>query len=961
MQYFFLEKQSPLTQRWKVRQIAFDPKYRYLYYSSPVSQSELEAAAQAAAIAELSGREEDVPQVTWRKKIKVKALDYMADDYAIPPTSPDFQEKMLLTMMVTGYERKLERPVKASKKRRSGKGKASGGGDYRCICSEDPLESTGRSNSDRFSGFGSNSVNAKGGYHHNATADTSGVSNNSKSAAEEDPPPPEPPSPVLHLEGYDVGLVAQQEEVEDAEENLFRDIELVPDSNPDDLDADDDDEDEEEEDEEDEDVVLQSPTTKALSEAASDERTSYYSFVSSRTASKTITVAFRARNYDAFRVVSLRLRQALVRHGLYQPLHAGLPPYDPRNGIAFATVPLHLRYQFRRLNEVVFYSFQHGHAVYVRHLREVRGLSGYLCITHDSVLLLQADGKCPRWVDLEDITGIDYVVKGSRSFVSILATAPMPDFLFIPIFPTYPLVSSFDAESAVEGVVGMLRRLLMQRLRADEDVSLAPLPKCEDLDADNASDVDDYDALCHIRDLTPRYDDVFQYISQNGAGRPLKWKWGNFKTPKHFTYKKDLAEVLQRDDEDDEEEESDDEDVEAPHREGALPAHRRSTPCRIVSDGRPLNSSMSSAASFTTATVAQLLAPPSEAAELRARERLRVTRTDPEKREMKRAYSPGGRAAPVTVAAVAAVAAGGTPSLPPGSSVPVPSAKPESYGLVHAPLSSGADLNGPDSPHLVPAAKGARLPANAPAVQRATSNPPLTPAATFATSSGKPTPTPKPPVAVTAKATAAAKSAFGVTNTKVVAPLKAGKGKAAHADPSKSGLNRHPPAMPPQVSSEDDDDEEDDDVFDSEDVDDLLEEPAFGAFQTPQHRKRNPNLTLRHRHRGEARCHSNDHSAPVSDDDSDYGAHPHPHNGEGHRPVSGPKAIPAGANSAHGALTHLYTPESPPYLLQQPPSMPTPTLQANTKLDTDFLVTLNAEIEAARPLEAALPPREGSS
>lgn len=119
-----------------------------------------------------------------------------------------------------------------------------------------------------------------------------------------------------------------------------------------------------------------------------------------RKANKPLTITFRALNYDTFRIVSLRLRQALVRHGRCAPLHRGLPVYDPRNGIALATVPLHLRHVFHRLNDTVFYSLQCGHAVYIRQFREVRALYGYLCITHDSLYFLQEDGKCPRWLDL---------------------------------------------------------------------------------------------------------------------------------------------------------------------------------------------------------------------------------------------------------------------------------------------------------------------------------------------------------------------------------------------------------------------------------------------------------------------------------------------------------------------------------------------------------------------------------
>ncbi|CAD2213521.1 hypothetical protein AGDE_14092 [Angomonas deanei] len=368
-------------------------------------------------------------------------------------------------------------------------------------------------------------------------------------------------------------------------------------------------------------------------------------------------------------MASLRLRQALVRHKLYSPLHKGLPPYDPRNGIAFATIPLHLRHVFRRLNDVVFYSFQSGHVVYLRNQREVRGLNGYLCITHDSILQLQDDSKCPRWLDIEDVSGIDYVLQGSHSFVSILSVHPYPDFLFIPTFPVYPLCSTFDAEEAVEGIVYMLRRLLMQRIRTGEAVSL-DLRKYSDPQetANAAEEIAEYDEMCHIRNVSAQYSDVFAYIANQGAGRPLEWRWDNSKTPPRFTYKLELAEALKREENDSSPEDSEDD---GHHHEGVVPLQRPS----------PLNNSSMVGDSFAATTMAQLLAAPSQSAELRAMDRLRVTRADPLQRQRQTAGQ---------------VKAG----------LGLPPRKPTSIGLVP---SSKVDSSQPVTPQVVPVDKGLKV------------------------------------------------------------------------------------------------------------------------------------------------------------------------------------------------------------------------------------------------------------
>lgn len=699
MHYFFLEKQSPLTQRWKLRQIAFDAKYRYLYYSKALSRSDIEevltrsqavatAAAthdddefSAASFASPGGGDGSRRTVKWSGKIKVTQLRYAADEYIVPPTSADFDERILLTLIVVGFERSLERPSAA----RAAPGSPNSGwrrreslGDsvsYSRRSSNSRLQSTSRLSSARPTASEHGGMEDSRTMRSPATATEPllGHSNPTESNA------PESPSLFLHLPSYPVNE-SIDDELEDEDENLFRDIDLAPDDEEDEeeetslqaseLGSDDEDDND---DEAGDNAVLHSPLDSTVASTSSS-----YSFFSRRRpggGEKTVQLQFRAANYDVFRIVSLRLRQTLVRHGICGPLHAGLPPYDPRNGIALATVPLHLRYAFRRLNDVVFYSLQIGHVVYVRQQREVRGIEGFLCITHDSILLLQRDGKCPRWLDLEDIVGVEYVISGNHSFISIRAADPFPDFIFIPIIPSYPPNSTFDPEECVEGIVSMVRRLLMQRLRAGEDVALPPLPSTT-LSVQTAEDIEDYDILCHINDITTENADVFKYIvhKQHCATSPLRWRWDNSKTPTHFTFKRDLAQALEQEDE----EESDEEDggggmgnggslalARSPRRpflaaashshfgEAIMPSRKNHLGATMASSsisggggGRGSNerqrqggfslASSYSNASFLPATMTQLMAPPSRGAELRAKKWLQVTRTD-----RRTAVSPG--------------------------------------------------------------------------------------------------------------------------------------------------------------------------------------------------------------------------------------------------------------------------------------------------------------------------------
>ncbi|KAG5471477.1 hypothetical protein LSCM1_01568 [Leishmania martiniquensis] len=692
MHYFFLEKQSPLTQRWQVRQVAFDSKYRYLYYTKSLSRVDIEEVMTRSHDADRSWTASpnssggtSSRKVRWSGKVKVTQLRYAADEYIVAPGSIDFDERILLTLIVVGFERPLE--SRRSRGKVASSSNRSIGGMSEKSFSLWSTASRHRSTSLRSSMHLYDSDANEG-----AASETAGVSQPLLVNAEHEVPEPESPSGFLHMPSYPVNE-SLDDDFEDEDENMFRDIDLVPDDEEDDEEtsvAASEAETEEESDggdaDDTDDVAFNSPPSTPTGSTRSG-----YSFFRRRQRSaagggnakdeKLVQLHFRAANYDVFRIVSLRLRQALVRHGLCGPLHAGLPPYDPRNGIALATVPLHLRHAFRRLNDVVFYSLQIGHVVYVRQQREVRGMEGYLCITHDSILLLQLDGKCPRWLDLEDIVGVQYVLRSSHSFISIRAAEPYPDFVFIPIIPSYPPNSTFDSEECVEGIVSMVRRLLMQRLRAGEDVALAPISSRQ-LSVHTADDIEEYDILCHISDLSDKYTDVFQYIAQEQitGAVPLRWRWDNSKTPSHFTFKRDLYHALER--EEGEDSEDDDEaalsrlqhrpflsPVAASHahmveslvpsrqqqhlstgRDSvtatvSLPASRgagyvhaaaRSLPSSALSNAarQPPRSVLSqqdllySNASFMPATMTQLMAPPSRGAELRAKRKLLVTRTD---------------------------------------------------------------------------------------------------------------------------------------------------------------------------------------------------------------------------------------------------------------------------------------------------------------------------------------------
>lgn len=152
-----------------------------------------------------------------------------------------------------------------------------------------------------------------------------------------------------------------------------------------------------------------------------------------------IKVIIRMRTDYEFRRFWYVVQTVLGYDKLSARPYRGLPPYDPRNGLIFAMIPMCVWHTFKSLDKAVFYTFLRGDLVGRNASNQLcvtlRG--AYLCITHDTVIVMRDTGNIPRWIKLQQVREFHYNAASSRPFVSFLSDPGAPDIIFIPQPPIY--------------------------------------------------------------------------------------------------------------------------------------------------------------------------------------------------------------------------------------------------------------------------------------------------------------------------------------------------------------------------------------------------------------------------------------------------------------------------------------------------------------------------------------------
>lgn len=168
----------------------------------------------------------------------------------------------------------------------------------------------------------------------------------------------------------------------------------------------------------------------------------------------------------------------------------GLPPYDPRNGIIFSAIPMYVWHTFKTLDRAVIYSFLRGDLVG----REESGLNNsgtnifssslastsrgkkssnthrdskgdglctskglFLCISHDTVFVMNESGHIVRWVHLNHVSKFCYNITGDSLYFAFISDDGYPDIVFLPQPPSF-------GEESLKNFCPVLEVLRVQRV-----------------------------------------------------------------------------------------------------------------------------------------------------------------------------------------------------------------------------------------------------------------------------------------------------------------------------------------------------------------------------------------------------------------------------------------------------------------------------------------------------------------
>lgn len=209
------------------------------------------------------------------------------------------------------------------------------------------------------------------------------------------------------------------------------------------------------------------------------------------------TILLRCRNEPEFRRLWFLLQLVLGYDKLGGRPYRGLPPFDPRNGICFAHIPMYVWHTFKNLDKAIFYTLSRGLLLNcvegpsnvkpnasgnASSSREPGGYSSlvasgsasststmlrlevvlkssYLTITHDVLLVMTDPGNFPRWVPLQEVDCFHYNVVSHQPFVAFLTDEGAPDIVFVPQPPAFgaDAIRNYDPQFEVLRIAKVMR------------------------------------------------------------------------------------------------------------------------------------------------------------------------------------------------------------------------------------------------------------------------------------------------------------------------------------------------------------------------------------------------------------------------------------------------------------------------------------------------------------------------
>lgn len=159
----------------------------------------------------------------------------------------------------------------------------------------------------------------------------------------------------------------------------------------------------------------------------------------------------------------------------------GFPPYDPRNGIILAHLPLYRWHSFKSLQKSMIYSFVRGD-LYGRTADNTRTVillkGGFLCLTHDDAIVYRDSGAAYCKMCLVHVEHFRYNYNCTHPYCAFISDVGHTDIFFVPQPPLFgeDSISRFNAKEEVMRIHHLVYEASFSSLVIRRVIDLNELP-----------------------------------------------------------------------------------------------------------------------------------------------------------------------------------------------------------------------------------------------------------------------------------------------------------------------------------------------------------------------------------------------------------------------------------------------------------------------------------------------------
>lgn len=194
-----------------------------------------------------------------------------------------------------------------------------------------------------------------------------------------------------------------------------------------------------------------------------------------------IHFTLRFRTEYEFRRFLYAMKTVLGYDKLTLRPYYGFPPYDPRNGIILAHLPLYRWHSFKSIQKSMIYSFVRGD-LYGRTTDNTRTVillkGGFLCLTHDDAIVYRDSGAAYCKMCLVHVEHFRYNYNCAHPYCAFISDVGHTDIFFVPQPPLFgeDSISRFNAKEEVMRIHHLVYEASFSSLVIRRVIDLMELP-----------------------------------------------------------------------------------------------------------------------------------------------------------------------------------------------------------------------------------------------------------------------------------------------------------------------------------------------------------------------------------------------------------------------------------------------------------------------------------------------------